>query len=188
MKIVYTHPNGNTAIQSVPSQSDVAKTLATVSYLDGTGWLRFSDFTDPNRQYDIQKAIAAGAALSTFDVATMNEQQFLQFIIERDLPAGASDIRIVEDHEIPDDRTFRDALQPDLTHCPVKSAEITRDRLRQERKPLLEQLDVEMIRAMAKGEDHQHIEERKQRLRDITQRVQDGMTIDELKLISVHDA
>ena len=63
-----------------------------------------------------------------------------------------------------------------------KATEITKERLRQERKPLLEALDVQYQRALESGTDTKAIVAEKQRLRDITKI--SVTTLDELKELS----
>ena len=62
-----------------------------------------------------------------------------------------------------------------------KAKEITKDRLRAERKPLLEAQDVLYMRAQEAGEDTTAIVAEKQRLRDITNQVDSMTTVEELK-------
>ena len=62
-----------------------------------------------------------------------------------------------------------------------KAKEITKDKLRAERKPLLEKLDVDFQRAQEIGADTSAIVAEKQRLRDITLTVDSMTTVDELK-------
>jgi len=66
-----------------------------------------------------------------------------------------------------------------------KAKEITKNKLRQERKPLLEALDVEFIKAQEQGADTSAIVAEKQRLRDITKQVDTMSTVEELKQASV---
>lgn len=62
-----------------------------------------------------------------------------------------------------------------------KAKDITKDRLRQERKPLLEAQDVAFQRALESGADTSAIVAEKQRLRDITKQVDSMTTVEELK-------
>jgi len=64
-----------------------------------------------------------------------------------------------------------------------KAKEITKARLRQERKPLLEAQDVAFQRALEAGADTTAIVAEKQRLRDITQLADSATTTDELKAL-----
>ena len=64
----------------------------------------------------------------------------------------------------------------------TKAVEITQDRLRAERKPLLEAQDVLFQRALESGADTKAIVVEKQRLRDITKI--SVTTLDELKELS----
>ena len=62
-----------------------------------------------------------------------------------------------------------------------KAKEITKDRLRIERKPLLEAQDVLFQRALESNADTSAIVAEKQRLRDITNQVDTMTTVEELK-------
>jgi len=69
-----------------------------------------------------------------------------------------------------------------------KAKEITKDRLRAERKPLLEAQDVAFQRALEEGKDTSAIVAEKQRLRDITNQVDTANTVEELKSITLENA
>ena len=73
------------------------------------------------------------------------------------------------------------AIQVNIT----KAKDITKDRLREERKPLLEAQDVAFQRALETGADTTAIVAEKQRLRDITNQVDSMTTVEELKQASV---
>ena len=66
-----------------------------------------------------------------------------------------------------------------------KATDITKDKLRKERQPLLEKLDVDFQRALEAGGDTSAIVTEKQRLRDITNQVDSMTTVEELKQASV---
>jgi hypothetical protein len=64
----------------------------------------------------------------------------------------------------------------------AKAKEITKDKLRVERKPLLEAQDIAFMKAQEAGADTSAIVTEKQRLRDITgDYVNDMDTLDKLK-------
>ena len=65
-----------------------------------------------------------------------------------------------------------------------KAKDITKERLRQERKPLLETQDVLFMQAQENGADTTAIVTEKQRLRDITNSVDSCTTTDELKALN----
>jgi hypothetical protein len=67
----------------------------------------------------------------------------------------------------------------------TKAKDITKERLRAERKPLLEAQDVAFQRALEDGADTSTIVTEKQRLRDVTNQVDTMTTVDELKLAEV---
>jgi hypothetical protein len=69
-----------------------------------------------------------------------------------------------------------------------KSKDITKDRLRAERKPLLEAQDVAFQRALESNADTSAIVAEKQRLRDITNQVDTMTTVEELKSIALENA
>ena len=66
----------------------------------------------------------------------------------------------------------------------TKAKDITKDRLRAERTPLLEAQDVAFQRALENSSDTSAIVAEKQRLRDITKQVDTATTLDELKELS----
>ncbi len=66
-----------------------------------------------------------------------------------------------------------------------KAKSITKDRLRTERKPLLEEQDILFMKAQESGADTSAIVTEKQRLRDITKQVDSMTTTDELKSAKV---
>jgi hypothetical protein len=69
-----------------------------------------------------------------------------------------------------------------------KAKDITKDRLRQEREPLLLVQDVAFQRALEINADTSAIVAEKQRLRDITKLVNNINTIDELKAFDINNA
>ena len=62
-----------------------------------------------------------------------------------------------------------------------KAQDITKDKLRRDRMPLLEEQDILFMRAQEAGSDTSAIVTEKQRLRDITNQVDSMTTLDELK-------
>ena len=65
-----------------------------------------------------------------------------------------------------------------------KAKNITKERLRQERKPLLEEQDILFMKAQETGNNTTTIVAEKQRLRDITNSVDSCTTTDELKALN----
>ena len=65
-----------------------------------------------------------------------------------------------------------------------KAKVITKDRLIADRKPLLEAQDVLFMKAQEAGDDTTAIVTEKQRLRDVTNQVDEMTTLDELKAVS----
>lgn len=66
-----------------------------------------------------------------------------------------------------------------------KAKDITKDRLRMERAPLLVAQDVLYMRATEQGQDTTAIVAEKQRLRDLTKLADQATTLEQLKQIEV---
>lgn len=67
----------------------------------------------------------------------------------------------------------------------AKAKDITKNRLREERKPLLEAQDLLFMQAQEQSEDTTAIVAEKQRLRDITNQVDSMTTVEELQGASI---
>ena len=67
----------------------------------------------------------------------------------------------------------------------AKAKDITKDRLRAERTPLLEEQDLLFMQAQEQNADTTAIVKEKQRLRDITKQVDSMTTVEELKKATV---
>ena len=68
-----------------------------------------------------------------------------------------------------------------------KAKDITKDRLRADRKPLLEAEDIKFMKAQEAGDDTTAIVTEKNRLRDITKDVDTCTTTDQLKALSCEE-
>ena len=112
-------------------------------------------------------------------LATMTLAQ----IAAKDVPAGVP-FQIVDAATIPTDRAFRNAWKDDLTVDMPKAVEITKDRLRAERAPLLIEQDVAFQKAQETGGSIAAIVAEKKRLRDIT-KLDPGLTLEQLKALTV---
>lgn len=130
---------------------------------------------NPAAQEDVAKVLP--------EIASMTQTEFIEWVKIKDVPADATNVSIVAADAIPTDRTFRNALKHDLTHDKQKCVDITNNRLRAERAPLLAELDVQFIRAQEAGNDTAAIVSEKQRLRDITKLATVEMTHDQLKAL-----
>ena len=109
-------------------------------------------------------------------------------VLSKDCPEGAI---IVDSNVLPEDHSFFSAWE--LTGSTItininKAKDITKDRLRAERKPLLEAQDVAFQRALESNADTSAIVAEKQRLRDITNQVDTANTVEELKSITLENA
>jgi len=107
-------------------------------------------------------------------------------------PGEYASHRVAEDHEVPADRTFRNAWTDaggKIAHDMPKAKELRKNQLRAERAPLLEALDVEYLRAVeAKDQAKQAaIAAKKQSLRDITAdpRITNAQTVTDLLAVNL---
>ena len=112
----------------------------------------------------------------------------IEAVMEKDIPQGRG-ARIVNITDLPTQHDdFYDAWEMTDTEVTVnfnKAKEITKDRLRAERAPLLQAQDIAYQRATETGADTSAIVAEKTRLRDITKLADSAATLDELKAIAV---
>lgn len=112
----------------------------------------------------------------------------IEAVLEKDVPKGKGG-RIVDQASLPNqDNDFFDAWEMDETSVSVnmaKAKELTKNRLRVERQPLLDAQDVAFQRAMEEGKPTTAIVAEKQRLRDITKLADNCTTTQELRSIKV---
>ena len=110
----------------------------------------------------------------------------IEQVLTKDCPAGAM---IVDADTLPNEHNdFFNAwelVEGKVEVSLAKAKEITKDRLRMERAPLLVAQDVAFQRALESGADTSAIVAEKQRLRDITKLADQATTLDELKQIEV---
>ena len=109
---------------------------------------------------------------------------------QKAVPAGIS-YEIIDTETIPSDRAFRGAWEHDTTEAPEKirihlgkAQEITKERLRAEREPLLKEQDIAFQKALETGSDTSDVIAEKQRLRDITKLTENINDLEELKNLS----
>jgi hypothetical protein len=124
----------------------------------------------------------AGEKLILHDVE--GEDEFFARIIAETAP-DAADISIVDHDDIPQDRTYRNALRPDLTFDMAQAREIHRTLMRRARQPKLDELDRLWMRATGQGDSASArlIEQARQQLRDVPAHasIDAARTVEELK-------
>ena len=111
----------------------------------------------------------------------------LDELAKKRIPEGLT-YKIVSDDAIPDDRYFRNAWDiksGKVVTDIIKAKEIKKEILRQDRKPLLEALDIEVMKNIKDSTKIDEIEAQKQVLRDITKQVDSIKTVDELKQFKI---
>jgi len=108
----------------------------------------------------------------------------IEDVLAKDCPNHAI---IIDDSELPEEHNeFFNAWEladGKITVNFIKATELTKDKLRAERKPLIEAQDVLFQRALESNADTTKIIAEKQRLRDITKIT--VTTLDELKTLKV---
>ncbi len=106
----------------------------------------------------------------------------------KDIPIGVESF-IVSENSLPNnDNDFFNAWEQTKGIINVnlfKAKEITKNRLRIERKPLLEAQDIAFQRALEAGADTTAIVAEKQRLRDITNLANNCTSLEQLRLLVV---
>jgi hypothetical protein len=104
----------------------------------------------------------------------------IEQVLAKDCPAGAM---IVDGGSLPNNDFFDAWELADgvVTVSLSKAKELTKNRLRAERTPLLQAQDVAFQRALESGADTAAIVAEKQRLRDITQLADQATTLEQLK-------
>lgn len=165
-KIIYRRPDGGV---SVVNPSAGARLVSGVKIVvNGETSLREVDPPEPFDRFT--RLLNAGGV---FPVWAETEDAFLARVAAKDVPPGASSVQVVEESQIPSDRTFRDAWTAGagkVDHDMAKCREIHRNRLRWARTPLLAALDIEYQRADENGDGVAKavIAAKKQALRDVT--------------------
>jgi hypothetical protein len=118
------------------------------------------------------------------------EALWLQRIAARIIPPDAQDVHVIEEEDIPRDRTFRNAWKHRAGVISVdmpKARDVHRNNLRRARKPMLELLDVEGLRAIESNDNEllEQVKTGKQLLRDAPAHpdIEAAQTPEELKAI-----
>jgi hypothetical protein len=121
--------------------------------------------------------------LGGVSVCTPTGELSIEEVKEKDTPAGSL---IVNTSDLPTDNDFFDAWELAngvVTVSLAKAKELTKNRLRMERKPLLAEQDILFQRALESNLPTAAIVVEKQRLRDYTSLVDSAKTLDELKAL-----
>ena len=104
-------------------------------------------------------------------VVTPADQEKIDEVIEKSIPEGA-EYKIIKASDIPNDRDFREAWEyaSGVDINLEKAKEVQRNRWRQARQPLLQELDIKFLIASEQEDvgEINIIKEKKQILRDVT--------------------
>lgn len=109
----------------------------------------------------------------------------------KDVPSGVS-YQIMPQSALPQSRDFRDAWRlkgKEVAEDIDAARDIFRDKLREQRKPMLEALDVEVIKAVESGDERARLSAatEKQLLRDVTKHpdIDAAKTVDDLRKLAI---
>ena len=124
-------------------------------------------------------------------VPALNSGLTVEQIAEKDCPAGA---KIIDRTDLDSlDNTFRNAWTCDADMNPTVdmtlAKDVWRDKIRRARKPKLEELDIQYMRAQEAGDDTSSIVATKNKLRDFPAKaeIESASTVEELKAIWDND-
>jgi len=104
----------------------------------------------------------------------LTEEAYEAHVRERSIPESASNVRDIDDADLPESREFRNAWVDVTAESRVdvdcaKARDIAVEQLRLKRKPLLEEQDKLFMLALERGESTDGVAAEKQRLRDVTE-------------------
>lgn len=117
--------------------------------------------------------IAAPKAAIEKVLGPLTQEQYEEHVLERSIPVGALNVKMISDEDLPADREFRNAwvdVTPD-TKVNIdlsKAKDMKLAEMRAKRNKLLDEADKEFLLALEKGQDLTAIKARKQALRDLT--------------------
>ena len=123
-------------------------------------------------------------------IARVHARTVEKWLRDGKLPPGDYPLVVIEHEEIPQDRSYRDAwtFNGKFDHDLNKARELHKEKLRLARVPLLQDLDIQVSKALASGKPEvAPLEAERQKLRDITAdpRIEVAQTIDDLKKVTV---
>ena len=124
-------------------------------------------------------------------VPALNSGLTVEQIAEKDCPTGAKIIDRTDLDVL--DNEFRNAWSCDADMNPIidmtLAKDIWRDKIRRARKPKLEELDIQYMRAQEAGDDTSAIVETKNKLRDFPAKaeIESASTVEELRAIWDND-
>lgn len=178
--IVHVDPEGNTCVTRLVPW---ARLVSGYTSQDGT---KRVELPAPVRMEELSGQIRTKEfydLLVPFMEFAETEEEFAIRVANKIIPN--TPYTLMDEEAIPEDRTFRNALKPDLTHDLGKARAIHMDHIRKVRDKELAKLDIETIKAIGIGGDVAGIEAAKQTLRDIPQTLDLSVatTTEELKVI-----
>ena len=119
----------------------------------------------------------------------LTKKQYRAHVLERSIPADATNVREITSDEVPTDRSYRNAWvlgeDKSVTHCPHKSKDILLAKVREERNKQLDATDKPVLMAIESGNTDElaGLKEHRQKLRDCTEGIKatEFKSLDEVK-------
>lgn len=185
--IVWTRADG---AFSIFAPTERARRARSVTFKDGTSLT--ADRISGGQNADLpRERIIRDSKLDLIESIEWaeTEDEFLSRLRVVVVPNDAINVRVIDDADVPQDRTFRKAWRDTgaIGVDMVKAREIHRDLLRAVRKPLFEPLDAAYLKADEAGDtaEKQRIAAKKQALRDVTKHpgIEAAKSTDELKAV-----
>ena len=188
-RIIYTRPDGGVYVVS-PAPKARATILVETVARRGTGTEPPPDAADRSPRLMHDHRWVEGLPPSV-EYRYETDEEFIQRIRLKDVPADAIDVAIVNASSLPSDRTFRDAWKRDgnglVSVNMAKARQIHRQRIRRAREPLFSALDIAFMRALGLRDEARAgaVECRRQALRDAPAdpAIDSAATPDELKAV-----
>lgn len=155
MKIIYTRPNDN-----YNGDINLRPLFPDGGYLDGG-----ISILSVSSKEDIERILGP-----------ISDEEYTKHVLEKSVPKGAINPRVIDDNGIPESREFRDAWS-DVTPEAVididlsKAKDIQLKKLRDERDKELLKTDTDYLAAVANDDavSFSSIKEKKKKLRDATE-------------------
>lgn len=165
-RIIYEDGEGLTVVTPAPKENARFVSFSVIRFTDPPAVV-----AEKERLIAAQQRIIAELEASKIEEREIDEQVWLDFVIAKDLPAGAP-FSTIEHADIPTDKTYRNAWRKGATGVEVdmpKARLIHMERIRKVRNKELEKSDDELLKALENGGPATPLKTKRQKLRDIPQ-------------------
>ena len=190
--IIWQHPDGSLAITHLAPETEARMALAQAMPLPRERAVLEAERERVADDADALRAVLCELeCLDTIERYGRDSAGHAAILIANgsiDLPLAACDADLPPDEDVDFRQAWRlDAAAKRVVVAIEPAREVCREQIRRARKPLLESLDVDQIRALGRGDQAEvaRVEVAKQALRDLPQdpRIETAATLDELRAI-----